>query len=234
MTLSWFSFATVLSLFAAAFLHPCQAQPEFVSAMAYARVGPYLYFNGGYYTTSTGQKAMTSQLAALPLNVPWSVDSPPWKLLAPGNESFHHAHHTAVAASGSRNLVAFLTQPSLTVGTYNIQQNTWRYDPVLTAVSMGPQFRPVLDPVSGAIYIAGSANMSIYDPGTNDWQTQSIPINPLTQRIYGGAAYGGAVYNEARYSIMYFGGYIKSVPERDLYITEYDIGTRSWSIFVSC
>jgi hypothetical protein len=215
-----------VSLFATTFLlQSCQAQkPEFVYAMAYARVGPYLYFNGGNYLTSTGQKALTPQLAALPLNVSWSVQSPPWKMLTPGN-AFVHFH--AVPTTDSQTLLTFLPQAPLAVGKYNIQQNTWRYTSISTPETIPMGSRPVLDPLSGGVYIASSTRMNFYDHVTDVWQSQLIPNNTLNQRIY-----GGAVYNNARKTIMYFGGY-SPVFEPETYITEYATSTGTWSIFVS-
>ncbi|KAK3805820.1 MAG: hypothetical protein J3Q66DRAFT_393198 [Benniella sp.] len=228
MTISWFSsmntITTFVSLFATTFLlQSCQAQkPEFVYGMAYARVGPHLYFNGGNYLTSMGQKALTPQLAALPLNVSWSVHSPPWKLLTPGNA---FVHFSAVPTTDSQTLVTILPQSPLAVGKYNIQQDTWRYTSIWTPETIPMGARPVLDPISGGIYIASSTRMNFYDHVTDVWQSQLIPNNTLNQRIY-----GGAVYNNARKTIMYFGGY-SPVFEPETYITEYATSTGTWSIF---
>ncbi|KAF9362714.1 hypothetical protein BGX34_005626 [Mortierella sp. NVP85] len=91
---------------------------------------------------------------------------------------------------------------------------------------MGGGLRPVTEPISGRIYVAGLTNMNAYDPQTRSWIPYPIPNNTLTQRVF-----GGAVYNRARYSIMYFGGYNMKDYEPQTYITEYRISPQAWSIY---
>jgi hypothetical protein len=191
--------------------------------MAFARAGQYFYFQGGFYQVTATLPLVTPQLVALPLNESWSTSSPPWKQLAVGNA---YADHIAVATADT--FITFVLQtPSLNLGRYNIQTNSWSYSVSTPPDGLNSGFRPVVDPTSNLIYIAGSSKMNIYNPQQDQWNIQPLPSNVLTQRIF-----GGAVYNTLRKSIMYFGGY-SSTFEAQTYITEYTIGTGSWSIYVS-
>lgn len=225
------SIATLLFLAATVLPQAAQAQqPDLVLVygMAYARAGPYLYFNGGGYMTTAGKADFSQQLVALPLNATWSVNSPPWKKLAPGNAGFNYR---GVATADNKTFITFFPQSQAsTVGKYNIQQNTWKYtlNPTPEIIDQGS--RPVVDPLTGLIYMVGATKMNIYNPGTDVWQSQTIPNNTLNMRIY-----GDAVYAHSRKSIMYFGGYALNSTyfEPETYITEYTIATGTWSIFVS-
>ncbi|KAG0242842.1 hypothetical protein BGX31_011505 [Mortierella sp. GBA43] len=189
--------------------------------MAFARAGQYFYFQGGFYQVTATLPLVTPQLVALPLNESWSTSSPPWKQLAIGNA---YADHIAVATADT--FITFVLQtPSLNLGRYNIQTNTWSYSVSTPPEALNSGFRPVVDPTSNIIYIAGSSKMNIYNPQKDQWTSQPLPSNVLTQRIF-----GGAVYNTLRKSILYFGGY-SSTFEAQTYITEYTIGTGSWSIY---
>ncbi|KAF9997891.1 hypothetical protein BGZ65_006553, partial [Modicella reniformis] len=224
---SWSAFNTTIALvllFVAGVLPETSRaqQPDSVWGMSVARVGPYLFFQGGSTGLYGSQTSVTSQLAALPLDTSWATHSPPWKQLAPGNAFFSVV---AVATTDNQTMITFaVNSPSLGVGWYGIQRNSWKYASVATPEALVTGFRPVVDPESSWVYIAGKTLMNIYIPQTDRWQSRAIPNNTLTQRIY-----GGAVYNSARKTIMYFGGY-SDVFEPETYITEYKLSTGTWSI----
>jgi len=214
-----------LVLFLAAIILP-QASlaqpPTFVSNMAFARVGPYLYFQGG----RSSQTTVSSQLVALPLNESWPASSPPWKKLADGNAAFDI---TAVATIDNKTFITCSPQGNtISLGMYSIQQDRWNFSSIPTPEVMGGGLRPVTEPTSGRIYVVSQNNMNAYDPQTRSWIPYPIPNNTLTQRFF-----GGAVYNHARYSIMYFGGYNMKGYEPQTYVTEYRISPQAWSIYVS-
>lgn len=224
--------ALVLLLMATIFpqssLAQAQQQLVFVSNMAVARAGPLLYFQGGKYRVTDTVMSASTQLAALPLNVSWSADSPPWKLLDHGNSNMDFV---AVASADNQTLMTFVSQaPLLNLGKYDIQMDSWTYTTLTTPEVLYSGFRPVVDTSTGLIYIAGFTRLNIYNPAQNLWQSSIIPNNTLTQRIF-----GGAVYNPARRSIMYLGGYTlnNSIFEPEAYITEYSTWSQSWSIYVS-
>ncbi|KAF9997701.1 hypothetical protein BGZ65_006712 [Modicella reniformis] len=178
---------------------------------------------GGSAEPFGSQTSVTSQLVALPLDTSWSVHSPPWKLLALGNAN---ENFVAVATMDSKPLLTFMPQyPLITLGKYDIEQNSWIHTVVETPEKLQAGFRAVVDPDSGLIYIAGKVAMNLYDPQTTRWVYQAIPKNAPNQRVF-----GGAVYNNARRTIMYLGGY-SDVFEPQTYIIEYSITLKTWSMF---
>jgi hypothetical protein len=209
-----------------------QEQPVFVWAPATTRIGPNLYFNGGYYTGATNQNEISSQLISLPLNVSWTTKSPPWKILKPGNA---YGNHGAVASTDNRTLLTFTSSSgSITLGKYNLQTGLWIYSISAPFNPINDGFHPVVDPTSGEVYIPGRDNLNIYNPALDSWREQAIPINPVSQRYFlSQRVFGNAVFNNARKTIMYFGGYNTAQFESEAYITEYSFATSTWSILVS-
>lgn len=126
-------------------------------------------------------------------------------------------------ATGANNAFSFKK--------YNIMTNAWDTTPFLSGTSnqIRQATRPAVDPRTGLIYLTDTNYMNIFNLMTGAMESNLIPSNALTSRRF-----MGSVYNAARQSIMFYGGlgYNGTVDPQATYVTEYNIGLKTWGNFV--
>ncbi|KAK3839900.1 MAG: hypothetical protein J3R72DRAFT_422687 [Linnemannia gamsii] len=195
--------------------------------MAYMRAGPYFYVQGGKAVRNRVDYLTTPQLYALYISTSWTTDSPLWKALSSGPA---YNLLNGVASPDNKTLTTLFQQQfkQLLVNQYSIDMNTWTNTLVQTSENlMG--IRPVMDPTSGLVYIAGQANMAVLDP-----RTMAPKFLPIANTTMLSRSFPGAVYHPGRKSILYLGGFTPaSVFESGTYVTEYIIATNTWSTFTT-
>ncbi|KAG0296933.1 hypothetical protein BGZ96_008122 [Linnemannia gamsii] len=123
----------------------------------------------------------------------------------------------------------FNQNTQLLINQYNVETDTWKYNSVPVSENL-KRIRPVMDPTSGLIYIAGQQNMIVLDPRTVSI-LQQLPIANTTMPS---RSFPGAVYHPGRKSILYLGGFSpEGLFEAKTYVTEYTITTNTWSILAT-
>ncbi|KAF9110589.1 hypothetical protein BGX27_006143 [Mortierella sp. AM989] len=168
---------------------------------AFARAGSKLYIQGGSFVQNNIHIASLNQLFSLDLSTSWSVDSPPWEELKAGIADY--TIH-GVATSDNTTFLVFAKGDNglTTIPRYDIPTNTWGLiSPGLTTdQDFNPGSRPVLDPVSGFVYLNNIRTMEVFDFLTSTRLTQHIPPNNISR------LYDGVSYISSRHSLMYGGG----------------------------
>ncbi|KAG0328393.1 hypothetical protein BGZ99_005408 [Dissophora globulifera] len=197
--------------------------------MAYIRAGPKLYVQGGSVTNLGQQISKPGQLWALDLSTSWAVNSAPWQQLADGTP---YSLFAGVARPDNQSIYTFMPSTgNFTIGQYFIQSNSWQTLTVIYPDVINNWAKPLIDPESGLVYIAGARYLNQLNLQTNSWQTLTIPPNVLPQRFY-----GGAVYNAFRKSLMFMCGYVNNatgyIYQPETYITEYSLLSGAWLNFV--
>ncbi|KAF9346339.1 hypothetical protein BGX26_002163 [Mortierella sp. AD094] len=216
-------FFTILLILATAFL-PLTSHAQSIlpaSQMGYARVGKYMYVQGGFIQTTPVNRTLTGQVYSLDLSTSWSVDSPPWKQLYSETPSFLPK---LVALPNNQTIYSYGLNYS---AQYDITSNTWtNLNPGNPPEPWVFGFVPIIDPNSGSIYLAGFYYMNVYNPQYNSWSNVSmIPPTLFPERYF---PQGG--YNRARKSIMYFGGFYNLTTWcTTSSVTEYTIDTKQWT-----
>ncbi|KAF9134496.1 hypothetical protein BG015_003401 [Linnemannia schmuckeri] len=206
-----------------------QVTPAAVQAMAWARSGSDLYIQGGYVSFNGVSQSVSSQFLALDLSTSWAVTSPPWRALANGTSS---RSFYGVSLPTNQTFLTFkYVEPNFTISAYDVAKNAWSpAQPVTTAPDiLRYGLKPVVDPTSGLVYIAGIAGMNVYNPTTRDWKTTPIQGAMLTAKYF-----ASPVYNTARNTIMYVGGYNYGVSPTHfdplVVVTEYSPATDKWAL----
>ncbi|KAG0083530.1 hypothetical protein BGZ93_005071 [Podila epicladia] len=207
----------------------CQAPspvPSPVQEMAFARAGPLLYVQGGKFDQGGARQYISNQLYALNLSTSWANTAAPWQSLTPGDANFLF---NAVATSDNQSIYTIATgaNNAFSFKKYNIMTNSWDSTPFLSGTSdqIRQATRPVVDPRTGLIYLTDTNYMNIFNVMTGAMESNLIPSNALTSRRF-----MGSVYNAARQSIMFYGGLNSNgaVDPRATYVTEYNIGLKTW------
>ncbi|KAF9325286.1 hypothetical protein BG006_011221 [Podila minutissima] len=194
--------------------------------MAFARAGPLLYVQGGKFDQNGARQYISNQLYALNLSISWANTAAPWKGLAPGDANFLF---NAVATSDNQSIYTIATgaNNAFSFKKYNIMANAWDATPFLSGTSdqIRQATRPVVDPRTGLIYLTDTNYMNIFNLMTGAMESNLIPSNALTSRRF-----MGSVYNAARQSIMFYGGlgYNGQADPQATYVTEYNIGLKTW------
>ncbi|KAG0032142.1 hypothetical protein BGZ81_011553 [Podila clonocystis] len=208
-----------------------QVMPTPVQDMAWVRSGSDLYIEGGYVSLNGVAQYTSSQCFALDLSTSWPVTSAPWRALANGTAS-RSIYGITLPTNQTILTFKFVEPTAYTITAYDVGTNTWSPPEPVTAVSdiLKYGLRPVMDPTSGLVYIAGITGMNVYNSASKTWSGPSpIMGTMLTARYFGSAA-----YNAARKTIMYVGGYNYGVsPTRfdpQVVVTEYSPTTSKWSI----
>ncbi|KAF9109966.1 hypothetical protein BGX27_006943 [Mortierella sp. AM989] len=211
---------------------PIQAQfpsPLPSQEFAFARAGSKFYIQGGKFVQNDVAVSTTNQLFSLDLSISWSVNSPPWQSLAPGvnNYNIHGA-----ATSDNKTLLVFMhgNNGLVTIPRYDILTDTWSPNPLQFTPDQDTRVgsRPVLDPVSGLIYLNAFQNLDIYNPLTTIMKPQQMPSSIPTSKRFGGVA-----YISSRRSLMYIGGLNGTVQLDDSssQVREYSLSSGAWSFF---
>lgn len=208
-----------------------QVTPSAVQDMAFARSGSDLFIQGGYVAINSVSQSVSSQLVALDLSSPWGVASPVWRALANGTAS---RSFNGVSLPTNKTFLSFkyLDPNQYTITAYDVTTNTWSLPTPVTTVTdiLSYGLRPVVDPTSGLVYIAGRAGMNVYNPATQLW-TAPTPISGLTARYF-----GSGLYNTARKTIMYVGGYNYGVAPTHfdpvVVVTEFSPSASTWTVLV--
>ncbi|KAF9310745.1 hypothetical protein BG003_008147 [Podila horticola] len=199
--------------------------------MAFARAGPLLYIQGGKFDQNGATQSISNQLYALDLSTSWANTAAPWQSLAPGDAKFLF---NAVATSDNQSIYTITTDTNnaFAFKKYNIPTNTWDAIPFLSSTSnqIRQATRPVVDPRTGLVYLTDTNYMNIFNLITGAMESNLIPSNALTSRRF-----MGSVYNAARQSVMFYGGlgYNGTVDPQATYVTEYNIGLKTWSNFTT-
>ena len=211
-----------------------EVAPTPVQDFAWVRSGPNLYIEGGYVNLNNIPQFTTSQSFALDLSVSWPVTAAPWRALTNGTAA---QSYYAVSSPNNQTILTFkfLSPATYTIMTYNAAANTWGPPIPVTTVpdilSYGQ--KPVMDPTSGLVYIAGSASMDVYNTLTQAWTSPG----PIITSILSARAFGADVYNPTRKTIMYVGGYNYGVSpthfDPQFVVTEYSPSANKWSVMVS-
>ncbi|ORZ29103.1 hypothetical protein BCR41DRAFT_382958 [Lobosporangium transversale] len=195
--------------------------------MAFARLGSRLYIQGGEYMLTQSQKEPTSQFFSLDLSTSWPVSNVPWQAHTDG-PGFRLA--TATGSPNNQTFYEYLVNGNnLYVYQINVESPNvgWNVTSTAPPETLQQGIRPVLDPRTGLVYIAGTQYLCVLNQATLTWQHTTIPPFMLIQRYY-----GGGVYNNARKSIMYHGGY-NNFWDSSTYITEYSIDIGRWSNYTT-
>ncbi|KAG0018885.1 hypothetical protein BGZ81_010035 [Podila clonocystis] len=199
--------------------------------MAFARAGPLLYIQGGKFDQNGVLQYISNQLYSLDLSTNWANTAAPWMRLAPGDGTYLF---NAVATSDNQSIYTIATgaNNAFSFKKYNIPTNTWDLNPFLSSTSdqIRQATRPVVDPRTGLIYLTDTNYMNVFNLITGAMESNLIPSNALTSRRF-----MGSVYNAARQSIMFYGGlaYNGAVDPQATYVTEYNIGLKTWGNFTT-
>ncbi|KAF9133702.1 hypothetical protein BGX30_012193 [Mortierella sp. GBA39] len=209
-----------------------QVTPSAVQDMAFGRSGSDFYIQGGYVAINSISQSVSSQLVALDLSSPWGVTSPAWRALANGTAS-RTFYGVGLPTNKTFLTFKYLDPNQYTIANYDVTSNTWSLPKPVTTVPdiLSYGLRPVVDPTSGLVYIAGMAGMNVYNPTTQLW-TAPVPISGLTARYF-----GSAMYNTARKTIMYVGGYNYGVAPTHfdpvVVVTEFSPSTSTWTVLTT-
>jgi len=212
-----------------------QVAPIPVQNFAWVRSGPNLVIEGGAVFLNNVAQLTSSQTFALDLSVSWPVTAAPWHAMTNGT-----AYAVSYGVCSPNNQTILLIQPgapagSLSITTYNIVAKTWSNPLYVTSISdiLPYGHKPVTDPTSGLVYIAGTNNMNAFNIATQAW-TMPGAINATMLTARPDAA---AVYNPTRKTIMYVGGYDYAVStihfDPVVVVTEYAPESNKWSVMVS-
>ncbi|KAG9062204.1 hypothetical protein KI688_006536 [Linnemannia hyalina] len=200
--------------------------------MAWTRAGRDLFIHGGAVTLNGVTQFLSPQTFALDLSTSWPVSAAPWRALSNGTAS-----RSLYAVSSANNNTVFTFKydepSSYTVTEYDVVMDIWKTPRVLTDNPdvFASGLKPVLNPISGLVYIPGNTSMNEYQPeGPTFWRTQAlIPNNTLTARYF-----GSALFNRARTTVMYVGGYNYGVSpthfDPQVFVTEYSPIKPGWSL----
>ncbi|KAG0200940.1 Multiple epidermal growth factor-like domains protein 8 [Mortierella sp. GBA30] len=208
-----------------------QVTPTPVQDMAWVRSGSDLYIEGGYVSLNGVPQYTSSQFFALDLSTSWPVTSAPWRALASGTAS-RSFYGISLPTNQTILTFKFVAPTAYTITAYNVGTNTWSLDQAVTTVPdiLSYGLKPVVDPTSGLVYIAGMASMNVYNWASQTW---SEPM-PIMGAMLTAKYFGSAVYNTARKTIMYMGGYNYGVNtthfDPQVVVTEYSPTTAKWSI----
>ncbi|OAQ23276.1 hypothetical protein K457DRAFT_142816 [Linnemannia elongata AG-77] len=208
-----------------------QVVPIPVQDMAWVRSGSNLYVQGGYVSLDGNATFYSTQFFALDLSTSWPVTSAPWRALPDGTGS-RAAYGISLPTNQTFLTFKFVGPTAYTITAYDFRTSTSSAPQNVTTVpdlySYG--LRVVMDPTSGLVYIAGMANMNIYNTATQTWGTST----PITGGILTARYFGSAVYNPARKTIMYVCGFNYGVNpthfDSEVVVTEYTPATAKWSI----
>lgn len=221
----------LLSLLPTAYSQLPTSPPLPVEQFAFTRAGPKAYMIGGKFVENGTTKATYGQVYSLDLTVAWKTASPSWQALA---QVLPVYFINAVAAPDNQSIIVIKrgANESLSFPTYRIATNAWDLNPVNTnPVQESRQgIRPVMDPVTGNIYINAWTYLDIFNTNTSTYQYQNMPAYTFTSRFF-----AGSCYNAARRSIMYFGGLNGAIQfdPAATYVSEYSITTSQWSNFTA-
>lgn len=210
-----------------------QVMPIPVQDMTWVRSGSNLYVQGGYVSLNGNATFYSTQFFALDLSTSWPVTSAPWRALPDGRGS-RAAYGISLPTNQTFLTFKFVAPTAYTITAYDFRTSTSSAPQNVTTVpdlySYG--LRVVMDPTSGLVYIAGMANMNIYNTATQTWGTST----PITGGILTARYFGSAVYNPARKTIMYVCGFNYGVNpthfDSEVVVTEYTPATAKWSILV--
>ncbi|KAF9303521.1 hypothetical protein BGZ74_003593 [Mortierella antarctica] len=186
---------------------------------------------GGKFEQNGARQYISNQLYALNLSTSWANTAAPWQSLAPGDANFLF---NAVATSDNQSIYTIATgaNNAFSFKKYNIMTNAWDTTPFLSGTSnqIRQATRPAVDPRTGLIYLTDTNYMNIFNLMTGAMESNLIPSNALTSRRF-----MGSVYNAARQSIMFYGGlgYNGTVDPQATYVTEYNIGLKTWGNFTT-
>ncbi|KAI1290565.1 hypothetical protein EDD11_009177 [Mortierella claussenii] len=202
--------------------------------MAWVRSGPYLYVQGGYVSLNGNATFYSTQFFALDLSTSWPVTSAPWRALPDGTGS-RAAYGISLPTNQTFLTFKFVAPTAYTITAYDFRTSTSLAPQNVTTVpdlySYGLDV--VMDPTSGLVYIAGIANMNIYNTATQTWGTST----PITGDMLTARYFGSAVYNSARKTIMYVCGHNYGVNpthfDPQVVVTEYTPATAKWSILLT-
>lgn len=211
-----------------------QVTPAAVQSTAWARSGSDYLVQGGYVSLNGVSQYVSSQFFALDLSKNWQVTSPPWRALANGtvSRSFYGIN---LPTNQTFLTIRYVEPTTLTITAYSISSNTWGLPQAITTASASDildyGLKPVVDPTTGLVYIAGITGMNIYDPIQQSWASRPILRGTLSARYFGSPG-----YNTARKTIMYVGGYNYGVNpshfDPAMVVTEYSPATNTWSVLV--
>ncbi|KAF9274522.1 hypothetical protein BGZ88_002959 [Linnemannia elongata] len=177
-----------------------QVTPAAVQSTAWARSGSDYLVQGGYVSLNGVSQYVSSQLFALDLSMNWSVTSPPWRALSNGtvSRSFYGIN---LPTNQTFLTLRYVEPTTYTITAYNVASNTWDLPRTIATASasdvMAYGLKPVVDPTSGLIYIAGIAGMNIYNPTNQTWDSRPILTGTLMARYFGSPG-----YNTARKTII--------------------------------
>ena len=208
-----------------------QVTPSAVQDMAFGRSGSDFFIQGGYVALNSVSQSVSSQFVALDLSSPWEVTSPAWRALANGTVS---RSFTGASLPTNKTFLTFkyVDPNQYTITAYDVTTDTWSLPKPVTTVTdiMVYGLRPVVDPTSGLVYIAGRAGLNVYNPTTQVW-TAPTSVSGLTAKYF-----GSALYNTARKTIMYVGGYNYGVAPTHfdpvVVVTEFSPSASTWSVMV--
>jgi hypothetical protein len=211
-----------------------QVTPTAVQSTAWARSGSDYLVQGGYVSLNGVSQYVSSQFFALDLSTNWQVTAPAWRALSNGtvSRSFYGIN---LPTNQTFLTLRYVEPTTYTITAYNVASNTWDLPRTIATASasdvMTYGLKPVVDPTSGLIYIAGIAGMNIYNPTDQTWDSRPIVTGTLMARYFGSPG-----YNTARKTIMYVGGYNYGVYPAHLdpaiVVTEYSPTTNTWSVMV--
>lgn len=177
-----------------------QADPLPAKQTAFARVGRYLYVQGGIVRLEN-KFTPANQFFALDLEASWSVHAPRWKALSSNNSYTPSVGlHTKVNHSDMFTTLFPTTSRNCFISSYNTTSGSWLPDMTTSAHEvMDPAFLSVAVPYSDSIYIVSSNMMSILKLDDGSIRSIDIPAN-----IFSMSRFGGAVHNGDQ--ILYIGG----------------------------
>ncbi|KAI1315342.1 hypothetical protein EDD11_000950 [Mortierella claussenii] len=204
-----------------------QEMPSPVQEMAFMRVGRYLYVQGGKSEINHVLQFVSSQFCALDLSQSWSVDTPVWRILAPGPSYFLQ---NGIASPDNKTLTTFYQiADTLMVSKYDIAKNTWEYSSVPTLGDGMQGLRSILDPHTGLVYLNGVSMYQVYSPTTGTMAGTVYAPNTFSARVF-----AAGVYNIRRDSILYIGGLDGELMYAlQTSVTEFKPASGSWGTFAT-
>ncbi|KAG0208890.1 Multiple epidermal growth factor-like domains protein 8 [Mortierella sp. NVP41] len=208
-----------------------QVMPTPIQDMAWVRSGSDLYIEGGYVSLNGVIQYTSSQFFALDLSTSWPVTSAPWRALANGTAS-RSFYGISLPSNQTILTFKFVAPTAYTITAYDVGTNTWSLARAVTTVPdiLAYGLKPVMDPTSGLVYIAGVAGMNVYNWTSQTWSAPGPIMGAMLTARY----FASAVYNTARDTIMYVGGYNYGVNpthfDPQVIVTEYSPTTAKWSI----
>ncbi|KAF9541648.1 hypothetical protein EC957_002889 [Mortierella hygrophila] len=133
--------------------------PTPVQDMAWTRAGRDLLIHGGAVTLNGVTQFLSPQTFALDLSTSWPVSAAPWRALSNGTAS-----RSLYAVSSANNNTVFTFKydepSSYTVTEYDVVMDIWKTPRVLTDNPdvFASGLKPVLNPISGLVYIPGNTS----------------------------------------------------------------------------